>query len=141
MCFIDSWLLKLYQNESFSTVYSYLYYIYILRDRIFFKKNSLTICPYYGIETRRFMRAHPGLFHLCFTTQSGHDKDTTKYECINALLKSPSNKEHPIMCSWAITRRKRKNSDSRKLCLWRFKGLLRTSVRRKTHSRWKDLYR
>lgn len=114
--------------------------IYILRARIFFKRNFLTIWPYCGIETRRFMRAHPGLFPLCFTTQSGTWQGHNQIWIHKYLIEIPYNKEHPIICSWAITWGKRKNSDSRRLWLWRFKGLLRTSVRKKTHSRWKDLH-
>lgn len=78
------------------------------------------------------MRTHPGLFHLCFTIQSlAQGKDTTKYKWVNAWLKAPSNKGHLIMCSWDNVLGKRKGSDSKRICLWRFRRLLRTSARRK----------
>lgn len=64
--------------------------IYILRARIFFKRNFLTIWPYCGIETRRFMRAIQVFSLFVLQHSLAHGKDTTKYEFINTWLKSPT---------------------------------------------------
>lgn len=73
------------------------------------------------------MRAHQVFFIFVLQQSLVHDHNQI---WISSLFKLLGNKGHPVMYSWDATLGKRKNSDSRRLCLWRFRRFIRTSVRK-----------